>query len=313
MDIKILYDDFMFKVLSGIDEAALGPILGPYCCALTSFEVTNNIELFDVFSEFKKVIVGDSKKLYKSGKSIRDLENTALSFYSSFCKTQPTTLMNLLSNLIIDKKHLNELCAIPWFNNIKNLQLPIKCDSREIQMNSDNLTEFLKIKKLKIKNIKVDVVSADRFNKILLNGFNKSQCCQQILGPLLKDSLDDQSRLTVDRQGGRRYYGEWLIDIYPGTNISVNKETQDLSSYNISNSIIQFQVKGDEKFLETALASIFSKYIRELMMICFNDYWVKTFPDIKSTAGYPLDGKRFINDLNSRGADYNKMILIRQK
>jgi len=303
----------MFKIYSGIDEAALGPILGPYCCTLVSFDVPNDGELFDIFSELKEIKINDSKKLYISGKSIKDLENTALSFFSSFFKTQPETLSDLLSELLIEKKYLNQLSAIPWFNKIKHLKLPIACDNLQIQKNTESLNEFLLKKQLKISKIKVDIVSAERFNSILSEGHNKSQCCQKILTPLIMESLSAQSRLTVDRQGGRRYYGEWLVEMYTGSPISINRETKDLSSYNIHDSVIQFQVKGDEKYLETALASIFSKYIRELMMICFNDYWEDITPGIKKTAGYPQDGKRFINDLTSRSVAYEKNKLIRQK
>lgn len=303
----------MFNIFSGIDEAALGPILGPYCCALASFKVSDNRELFDIFSELNNVKICDSKKLYTSGKSIKQLENTALSFYSCFFQRKPDNVYNLLNHLLRDKKQLQELQNIPWFKNLKILKLPIVCESNEVEQNSEVLRIFLLKKKLELTVLKVDVVSAERFNNLLSRGFNKSQCCQKILTPLLQCSQTEQSRLTVDRQGGRRYYGEWLIDIFPGTSISINRETHDLSSYNISDSTIQFQVKGDDKYLETALASIFSKYIRELMMISFNKYWNSQFPQIMRTAGYPQDGKRFVKELNFLGAIYKEDQLIRQK
>lgn len=303
----------MYKTFSGIDEAALGPILGPFCCGLVAFNINNDVELFDLFSLFKNVKICDSKKLYTSGKSIRELENTALTFYSCLFKSQPKTLFEFLSKLLIHKKTLDELSAIPWFNSMKSLRLPISCSEIEIQQNSESLTSFLDKEKLEILGISVDVVSAERFNHLLSKGFNKSQCCQQILSPLLIKSHSDRSRITVDRQGGRRYYGEWLIETFPKTPLSINRETQNCSSYNLGSSLMQFQVKGDDKYLETALASIFSKYIRELMMICFNSYWNKMTPGIKRTAGYPQDGKRFIKELDCLGVEYNKEKLIRQK
>lgn len=303
----------MYKSFSGIDEAALGPILGPYCCGLTSFNIKKDLELFELFSELNTIKICDSKKLYTSGKSIRELENTALSFFFSFFNTGANNLHELLSKLLIREKTLDELLAIPWFQTMKSLKLPLCCDNRDIQQNSQSLTNFLKDKQIEIGTIKVDVVSAERFNHLLSKGFNKSQCCQQILNPLLVESLTDKSRITVDRQGGRRYYGEWLIETFPRTPLSIIKETKDCSSYNLSTSLMQFQVKGDDKYLETALASIFSKYIRELMMICFNNYWNEMAPGIKKTAGYPQDGKRFIKELDTLGVGYSREILIRQK
>ncbi|MDA3810554.1 MAG: hypothetical protein PF518_09535, partial [Spirochaetaceae bacterium] len=114
----------MFKYFSGIDEAALGPILGPYCCALTTFKIQNEVELFDLFAQLKEIKICDSKKLYTSGKTIEALENTALTFSSYYLKKQPETLLDLLSSLLICKKDINGILNIPWFNRLASLKLP---------------------------------------------------------------------------------------------------------------------------------------------------------------------------------------------
>ena len=36
-----------------------------------------------------------------------------------------------------------------------------------------------------------------------------------------------------------------------------------------------------------------SKYLRELAMLAFNDFWGQRVPGLKSTAGYPEDARRF--------------------
>ena len=36
-----------------------------------------------------------------------------------------------------------------------------------------------------------------------------------------------------------------------------------------------------------------SKYLRELAMRAFNDYWCGHVPGLRRTAGYPTDAKRF--------------------
>jgi ribonuclease HII len=42
-----------------------------------------------------------------------------------------------------------------------------------------------------------------------------------------------------------------------------------------------------------ALASIVSKALREHWMDAFNAHWKARIPDLKSTAGYPVDAARF--------------------
>jgi hypothetical protein len=52
---------------------------------------------------------------------------------------------------------------------------------------------------------------------------------------------------------------------------------------------------GGESFLPTALASMTSKYLRELAMRSFNDFWCGRVPDLSPTAGYPGDARRFMD------------------
>ena len=51
-------------------------------------------------------------------------------------------------------------------------------------------------------------------------------------------------------------------------------------------------MKGEE-FLPTALASMTAKYLRELSMRAFNEFWCARVPGLRPTAGYPGDAPRF--------------------
>ena len=48
--------------------------------------------------------------------------------------------------------------------------------------------------------------------------------------------------------------------------------------------------------LTVALASMLSKYLRELHMLVFNRYWNSYEEKLKPTAGYVLDARRFLAD-----------------
>jgi ribonuclease HII len=62
---------------------------------------------------------------------------------------------------------------------------------------------------------------------------------------------------------------------------------------------VSFVEKADSKYFPPALASMFSKYIRELFVRLFNAYWQEKVRDIKPTAGYPEDAKRFLGQIQN--------------
>ena len=59
---------------------------------------------------------------------------------------------------------------------------------------------------------------------------------------------------------------------------------------------IRFQAKG-ESILPTALASMVSKYLREVSMDRFNTWWREHIPGLMPTAGYPEDARRFRGEI----------------
>ena len=61
---------------------------------------------------------------------------------------------------------------------------------------------------------------------------------------------------------------------------------------------IRFSAKG-ESSAPVALASITAKYVRELSMRLFNEFWRDAVsPDLQPTAGYPVDALRFRADVD---------------
>jgi len=53
-------------------------------------------------------------------------------------------------------------------------------------------------------------------------------------------------------------------------------------------------------FLPVSLASMVSKYLRELLVGSINRYFTGFGVDIKPTAGYWKDGLRFLDDLRTQ-------------
>ncbi len=59
---------------------------------------------------------------------------------------------------------------------------------------------------------------------------------------------------------------------------------------------ICFRTRAEE-LLPVALASMVSKYLREVLMVGFNQFWQNHIPDLKPTKGYPVDAKRFLEEI----------------
>ena len=60
---------------------------------------------------------------------------------------------------------------------------------------------------------------------------------------------------------------------------------------------ISFAARGEDRSFPTALASCTAKYVRQLMMVMVNDWFAERIPDLKRTAGYYVDGNRFLQDI----------------
>jgi ribonuclease HII len=62
---------------------------------------------------------------------------------------------------------------------------------------------------------------------------------------------------------------------------------------------VHFVVGADDKYLPVSLASMVSKYLRELLVDNINRYWTGFNSAVKPTAGYWKDGLRFIADIQT--------------
>ena len=82
--------------------------------------------------------------------------------------------------------------------------------------------------------------------------------------------------------------------------MTVIEESPDRSAYEMARGDrrcrIEFATKGDRKHFPVALASIYSKYVRELFMHAFNEYWSKQVEGLAPTAGYYTDAQRWLRE-----------------
>lgn len=316
-------------IIAGLDEAALGPSLGPFCACVTRFRIETNrtppiplsrtlaSAVSDRVGDRSRISVGDSKYLYRSGKKISALEEGVLAFLEVSGSPKPEHFSSLIE-ILAGRDALAALEQTPWFEKAGEMRLPLspELSSSETEQKTEALRSLLKSSGITVLPPLARFVPAAGFNREIISADGKGRAVRNLISRLMKTVFDNREEpvcFTVDRQGGRRYYSEWLAELAPGTSLSATEEGPKRSAYRMGNLSVEFLVKADASCLEVALASMFSKYLREGAMRLFNDWWAERLPGIRPTAGYPQDAKRFIAEVEKAGAlpaDRNQLIRL---
>jgi ribonuclease HII len=111
----------------------------------------------------------------------------------------------------------------------------------------------------------------------------------------------DSVQVICDKQGGRNAYAPLVQAGFPDSWVVTEVESADESRYRVENLAwpvtVVFRPRADSGSVAVAIASMLAKYLRELSMKQFNDYWATHIPGIAPTAGYPVDAQRFLKEI----------------
>ncbi|HMO27512.1 MAG TPA: hypothetical protein PKB10_14725, partial [Tepidisphaeraceae bacterium] len=122
----------------------------------------------------------------------------------------------------------------------------------------------------------------------------------QLIARVMQSHPNEPILIICDRQGGRSHYGQLLRTMFDDLPLTVEQESDALSSYRLARPggecRLIFMEKSENVSLPTALASILCKYLREMLMSRFNAFFLRHDPAIVPTAGYWTDGQRFLAD-----------------
>lgn len=294
--------------LAGIDEAGLGPILGPMVvagCAFTGPEGADPWKLLQAHVarqkyEKGKVRVADSKKVHTGPHGLQRIEETALCFWTVLHGALPTDVASWLEALGVD---LETLARCPWYEHL-DLRLPLFADAAFLELHAELLARSMHEQQMALRTIAVRPVDVEEWNGLIQETDNKSRAhfraYASVLARLL-DAMPGKGHLVADRCGGRMHYARDLRELRPGVPVAVVNEEPAASTYRLGREpevvTVTFAEKGDDRSFPTALASCFAKYVRELMVHVMNDWFCAKVPGLRRTAGYYVDGHRFLDDL----------------
>lgn len=299
---------------AGVDEAGLGPLLGPLSAAGVWSE--GPPEQVQAQLAGAGLSAKDSKRIYRGKTRLADLETLLLPIYLSRTPPSPEEepQNRFPARHLFSKTECGQIGEYPWYQELKTLRLPLEADPHTV-------TSYIQRLRQSGPAVPIGLISglytAGEFNQVVTHYQNKSLVLRSLLAPILQTIVrkaESESHsgleLSVDRLGGLKFYRPWLTELFPGYAVQTVMETPKQSGYQLQNPgpdiriTITFSVKEDEHNPLCAVASLFAKYRREILLYLFNDYWQRRgFP---KTSGYYRDAQPFLRQIRGR-ADWDAL------
>ncbi len=318
-------------IVAGIDEAGYGPLLGPLVVTGVVLDVPDQDAHGCLWEKLAgsstrrnsksdhRLVIADSKKLHQGKYGFRRLERTATVTLAS-AGFPITTFRSTLDALCPEAAGATD--QYPWYRDF-DIPLPIQNDPTQIQLVANAFQKDLRDQEIQLLGIFCEPLLEGHFNRLVANTRNKAVVSfglvLRIIDRIAAAAGSQSCTICIDRQGGRTHYGPPLMTALDLRHINILQESEEASIYQIERNRttmeLAFRTYGEENSLPCALASVISKYMREVFMVAFNRYWGEASPGVKPTAGYYQDGRRFLSEIDpviaSRGID--RTMLVRRQ
>jgi len=320
-------------ILAGIDEAGYGPRLGPLCVGLSVFRVEGWREgdhapdlwriLRDVVcrggrdARPGRIAIDDSKRLKRpnSTRGVSPIEHLerGVRCVLGCAGGEALTDLDLLRALGAD------LGSAEWYAGAPGA---LACDAGAIRTATNALRAALGRGGVRPLDLQVATACEPAFNEAVRRCGNKADASFEMVARLMRRVWQGASRgaprVVVDRQGGRTRYAEALRRVDPDALVRTLEESSERSVYELGEGggggrrmIVRFEVEADRGWLPVALASMAAKLVRELAMDRFNRHWGGVLPEVKPTAGYGSDARRWIEQASPRLTPEQRRRLVR--
>jgi ribonuclease HII len=198
------------------------------------------------------------------------------------------------------------LTTYPWYRDLAGVTLP--SDDSDKAVAASAWQRDLERHRIVMGPIRVVCLDVRHYNHLVAAVRNKSSVLFSAVASLIQQALEQGTAqdlvIVVDHQGGRVHYRGPLQCMFPHLALTILHEDENCSRYRMESTAqkveLIFQVKADEAYLPVSLASMVSKYVRELLVACINRHFQGFCPDLEPTAGYWQDGQRFLKDLREK-------------
>jgi ribonuclease HII len=312
-------------VVAGIDEAGYGPVLGPLLVSVAAFELPEACLDADLWKLLAGTVtrkpnrragtlaIGDSKKLFhrKRPNALEHLERGVLAVLATR-GVRVSSLRQLLG--VLSPGAADRLGDYPWYARA-DMALPHCISATDAALAGNALSAAMAAAGVRLTAMRSEAILVGEYNRVVRATHNKSNTLFDVnsrlfaylWGKLWQAGSPGTVRLCVDRHGGRIHYRRALQRVFNGCDFRILGESRTCSGYWISDRRrameLRFGVEFDRLHLPVALASMVSKYLRELFMELLNRYWAAQVADLAPTAGYYADGKRFLADIDPAVGD----------
>jgi hypothetical protein len=301
--------------LIGTDEAGYGPNLGPLVVAASTWEVPAGTSAETLYHRLDQVIsaglpangdsrlpMGDSKALYKAGGGLAVLERSVLCALA-VAGSPARTWRELWATVVQSGETCERFKTLPWHVDF-DLDLPVDSRREAVTAALQPLEDGLASANVRLLALSSTAVFPREFNELVSQTDSKGETLSLTTLRLVERAINGlpagSVQVTCDKHGGRDRYAALLQHVFPDSLVGIRREGRDESTYRIAHQDRQvdfhFLAKG-ERLLPTALASMLAKYLRELAMKPFNEFWQRQIPGLRPTAGYPEDALRFHGEI----------------